>query len=290
MNYLVSLIIRSHNDSLFLKKNIEKLKQQKSVVGDHTFELEFIHIDNASSDDSCSIIQEYNPHATLLKWNHCYVPGKVLNHAIKACHGTFIVFHNGDAIACNENYLSSLIQPLIKGDVDVTFAQQCPRNDAYPWVRYDYERAFGSTEFSKRHGHFFSLVSAGVKASILKENLFDETYEYSEDVEWASRLKSKGFRVQYAPEATVEHSHNYCFKNVYKRFFNEGVAMRKMGGAAPSFIREILFSLPVALLRDFLYMFKHFYFFRLPSALIYRCIQRYALLKGRAQLQWRKSA
>ena len=65
------------------------------------------------------------------------------------------------------------------------------------------------------------MATAAARRADLIEHPFDEAIRYSEDVEWAHR---RPIRIAYAPEAKVEHSHNYTLAELKKRFFGEGAA------------------------------------------------------------------
>ncbi len=246
----ISVIVRSHNDETRIGKTLEALTRQ--TVG----EVEIIAADDYSTDRTKEIIRQYPPVHLLNDLPVPYVPGKTLNAAIRRATGKIIVFNNSDAIPQKSDYLEQLVRPLADESVGAVYGNQLSRPDAEPLVRKDSERAFGDGVLAASWGHFFSLATSAARAEILQKYSFDETLQYSEDVEWAYRLKKAGLKVIYVPEATVEHSHNYTPEQLWKRFYNEGRAEAAIFHRKPSLptcMRQVLMES----LRDVVYLVKH---------------------------------
>jgi rhamnosyltransferase len=153
------------------------------------------------------------------------------------------------------------------------------RKNAFHVVRKDYERAFGDGSVSKKWHNFFSLVSSGFRKEELLQHPFDEAFQYSEDAQWVHRREVK---IVYVPDAVVEHSHNYTFPEVKKRFFNEGVADTQMG-KTPITLMRALRNVAAETLRDYIYLCKHGKVSELYYPLIYRWVQKMSYYRGAKQ-------
>ncbi|MBE6384059.1 MAG: glycosyltransferase [Lentisphaerae bacterium] len=244
---MISVLMRSHNDILYIRRTVEALLSQEL---DDT--LEIISCDDHSTDGTAEYLAGVAQLRRISPPEGKYVPGKTLNHMVSHARGEYIVFNNGDAVPQNNEYLKHLIQPLKDKSVNCVFANQIARQDAFAVVRKDYERAFGDGSISRNWHKFFSLVSSGFRKEELIQHPFDETFQYSEDSQWVNRREVK---IVYVPEAVVEHSHNYTLKEVEKRFFNEGVADKQMGKQTPGFLRTWK-SIAAETLRDWIYLLK----------------------------------
>ncbi|NMA45922.1 MAG: glycosyltransferase [Lentisphaerae bacterium] len=199
----ISIIIRAHNDAAYLPQVLAGLRRQ------HRQDFELIACDDRSSDNSAELLRSW-PGVTMLPPEpNGYVPGKVLNRAVRAARGDIVVFNNADAIILDECWLEELIAPLTDAQVAATYARQLPRPDAWPMVLRDHEQAFGDKPQGPGWRHFFSLASAAARRDLLLATPFSETLQYSEDVDWTWRLRKEGWLIRYAPKARVEHSHNY---------------------------------------------------------------------------------
>ncbi len=272
----VSIVMRSMNDIKYIEQTLQAITTQIFT------DFELINVDSGSSDGTFEIVRKYNPDKSYQIKPAEYIPGRVLNNAILKCSGKIIVFNNSDCIPQNREWLGNLIRPLLEDkNVTAVYANQLSRLDARPLVKKDNSRAFGDGHVAAGWKHFFSLASSATRKSTLLQTPFNEKIQYSEDVEWSWRIKQNGAKIIYVPEAMVEHSHNYTLREVWKRFYNEGVADAVIFGkndARPCY--RCLISAILEMLRDTVYLLKSGCWFDIPYGLVYRVIQRYSYWKG----------
>ncbi len=272
---MISVIVRSFNDEAVIRETLKSLLAQKIDE-----EVEILSFDSNSSDGTLDILREFPdvkifPHDGLP-----YRPGRVLNRAVAAAKGDIVVFNNSDATPQDEYFLAALIRPLKDPAVGAVFANQLPRPDALPLVRKDYMRAFGDGRDAATWRHMFSLASSAARREVLVQIPFDEAYQYSEDIEWSWRLKTRhGMKIAYAPDARVMHSHNYTGAEVRKRFYNEGIADGMIWPEVPSLPR-ILLALGKEIVRDWLYLFRAREFGAILPGVVYRVRQRLYTYRG----------
>jgi rhamnosyltransferase len=273
---MVSIMMRSMNDSRYIERTLSAIMTQ-------TFrDFELVNVDSGSTDGTYEIVRKYNPTKSKQILPSEYVPGKVLNAAVRECAGEIVVFNNSDCIPLDSKWLENLIAPFHSdSQVAATFANQVPRPDARPLVAKDNIRAFGDGSVSAKWKHFFSLASSATRKEIVMQQPFDEKIKYSEDVEWSRRIKGHGWKIAYAPAARVEHSHNYTLREVMKRFYNEGLAEGRIYGSCPSFIRGFAIPLLAESSRDFIYLAKKGLVADMPYGAVYRMLQRYYAYRGR---------
>ena len=268
---MISVLMRSHNDILYVKATVEALLAQN--VND---DVEIISCDDHSTDGTAEYLAKVTQIRRISPPEGKYVPGKTLNHLIREARGEYVVFNNADAIPQNTEYLKNLTAPLKDKNVNCVFANQIARKNAFAVVRKDYERAFGDGAISCKWHKFFSLVSSGFRKDELLQHPFDETFQYSEDSQWVNRREVK---IVYVPDAIVEHSHNYTLQEVKKRFFNEGVADKQMGKVLPGILRtwKTIFA---ETLRDWIYLVKNGELHEFFYAPRYRYMQKMSYFRG----------
>ena len=271
---MISVLMRSHNDILYVKKSVEALLAQE--VDDI---VEIISCDDHSTDGTAEYLASVPQICRIAPPPGRYVPGKTLNYMVANAHGEYIVFNNADAVPQNMEYLKNLVAPLKEKSVDCVFANQRARKDAFAVVRKDYERAVGDGSISCKWHKFFSLVSSGFRKEELIRHPFDETFQYSEDSQWVNRREVK---IVYVPYAVVEHSHNYTLPEVKKRFFNEGVADKQMGKAAHGILRTWK-SIFAETARDWIYLIKNGVIREFFYAPRYRYMQKMSYYRGTKQ-------
>ena len=280
----ISVVVRAHNDAAFIRDTLSMLTQQ--TVADH---MEILLFDDNSTDGTLEIAKTFSS-VTIVPWDGLpYNPPRVLNRALDTARGEFVVFNNSDAIPQSRDAVERLVAPLRDPAVGAVYGNQLPRPDAFPLVRKDNERAFGDGSEAATWEFMFSLVFSGVRADTARQFRFDPKFQYSEDIEWARRIRASGLRIVYVPEAAVEHSHNYPPDALRKRFFNEGVANGIMSGRRPSFLHAML-SLAAETLRDLRYLAARHELSCLCDALRYRRIQRMSSYRGeRFAWQWTRA-
>jgi glycosyltransferase involved in cell wall biosynthesis len=274
---LVTIVVRSKNDILYIAETFEKISKQKFT------DFEILNVDSGSEDGTWEIIQKYNPDKSWQIRPGDYIPGKVLNNAVNKAKGEIIVFNNSDCIPQDEDWLETLIKPLLSPEADKiygVFCNQLARPDAFPLVRKDNMRAFGDGSVATTWNHFFSLASSAIFKKILLEHPFREDLQYSEDVDWAWRMKKLNYKAFYVPDAKVEHSHNYSLKELKNRFYNEGIAEGQIYAEKKTFC-GFVFSCLAEMGRDIIYLLKTGKILVLPRALVYRVMQRFCSWKGR---------
>ncbi len=288
---MISIIIRAKNEMPWLKYTLQMLKKQSRQ------DFEVIAVDSGSTDGSYEYLQDFQPEVLYQIKPEEYIPGKVLNEAIQHSKGEIIVFNNADCIPQNEYWLQNLVQALESaeaGTAVAAFANQIPRPNASPLVRKDYERAFGDGKTHSTWRHFFSLASSAVTRHAITDYPFNPEIRYSEDIEWSWRMKNMGYHIAYAPDAVVEHSHDYSLKGIAKRFRGEGKAeafiYRELYQNEPqiwqregSLFGGVILPAGAETLRDIVYLIHHREFDWVLKAPLYRFLQRYYTFLGRTQ-------
>ena len=274
-----SVLVRAHDDEAFVAQTLEAVFAQKT-----DFPFEVLVCDDASSDRTREIAARF-PVRFVERPAGPYKPGRTLNALVRAATGDLVVFNNADAIPRDRDWLANLTRPLLAagGRRAFSFANQLPRPDATALVRKDMARAFGDGRVQATWRFFFSLASSATWRGLLLETPFDETIQYSEDVEWTwrnSRRAEDPVRVVYCPDALVEHSHNYTLRQLAKRFRGEGAADRVIFGDRPSLPRELV-SAARETLRDWAYLARRpRNWGEVPSAPVRRLVQRISHWKG----------
>ena len=276
---LVSIVMRSKNDMLYIGETFERIFNQNFT------DFEILNFDSGSEDGTWEIICKYNPDNSWRDDNNGYVPGKVLNKAVRKARGRIVVFNNSDCIPQDKFWLERLVEPLGQGNPGVenisgVFCNQTARPDAFPLVRKDYKRAFGDGRISGQWEHFFSLASSAILRDLLLEHPFREDLQYSEDVDWAWRMRKLGLKTVYVPDAIVEHSHNYTRQEMKTRFYNEGWAEGQIYGRGKSFLRGFLLPCVAEIGRDMAYLLGNGEGLSIPAGCAYRITQRYSCWKG----------
>ncbi|MEM1007414.1 MAG: glycosyltransferase [Myxococcota bacterium] len=293
----VSIIMRSRNDAWIIDRTLKGLQKQ-------TFsDWELIHIDSDSDDDTAAKVKPY-AHIQEIIHPSTYIPGKVLNRGAQLARGTLLIYLNSDCVPLDAHWLENMIAGLEQAPV--IYGRQVARTDAMMQVQRDYLLAFPphprethqtSTRWWRRNPSFenmFSMACSGVRKDLWKAYPFHPTLRYSEDIEWALRIRRAGHQVLYVHNAVVEHSHNYDASSCYKRFFGEGTAEAATFSQSPwerSFLRRAVIPYFSALAHDLRYSLQHGNTDEWRQSVWFRWSMHYGRYKGiQAQLHNNRTA
>ena len=217
----LSVIIPTLNAERDLAGLIEKIQAQ-CVPGP----VEIIVVDSESADRTAEIAREAGARVIPVarkEFDH----GGTRDMALKASAGDIVVFLTQDAVPANIYFLENLIRPLEDERVAVVTGRQLPKSDAFPMEKlvrefnYPSESHIRSEEDVERMGikaFFCSDVCAAYNRKIYMEiGGFEHPLKTNEDMFYAAEAIRKGYRVAYAADALVFHSHNFTPKEQYAR-------------------------------------------------------------------------
>ncbi|WP_321300082.1 glycosyltransferase [uncultured Sphaerochaeta sp.] len=269
----IPVVIRSHNDLSYLKDTLAMVFAQSLAASVHVF-------DNDSSDGTLDYLASQNvtvhrvPEGT-------YIPGDVLNRAMQTVDPSqpFVAFLNSDCTPLDEHWLEYLLASFSEG-VAAVFGRQVPRPDCKPLFAKDTEDTFGDGERQKTWKHCFSMASSAIRRSVWESMPFRTDITYSEDIDWTWRARQEGWKISYAKDSQVYHSHNYTPSQFYKRHQGEGRAEAHIftwKAWERSFLRYSLLPFLRQIKSDYIYAIQKGH----PSLFVRSPILRLSQLRGR---------
>ncbi|MBI5534517.1 MAG: glycosyltransferase [Deltaproteobacteria bacterium] len=179
-----------------------------------------------------------------------YIPGRVLNLAMRSSQSEIVAFVNADAVPTDELAVLRLVDACERGAA-AAYGRQIPRANARRMTRRDHQRAFPEDAKGPGFRHFFSMAASAIRRDVWSILPFDEELRYSEDVDWSFRLRAVGCEIRYVPEAVFEHSHDYDTRGMWRRMEGEGradTAIYRRG--SPRLIRQAILPLGASMARD----------------------------------------
>lgn len=143
------------------------------------------------------------------------------------------VFLTQDAILADERSIENLVATFCDDWVGCAYGRQLPHSNAGVFgmmaraFNYPSQSHIYSFEDRKQHGIKTAFISnsfaAYRKEAIEEVHGFPQNTILSEDMCVAAKMLLKGWRVAYAAEALVYHSHDYSVIQEFKRYFDIGV-------------------------------------------------------------------
>lgn len=273
----VDVVVRCRNEMPWTERALQGLAIQEGVEP----RILFIdcHSDDGSREAAASrglAVDDLDPEA--------YIPGRVLNTAMRRTSSDVVAFINADAVPLASDAVHGLVAPLRdRPELAATYGRQLPRREADALTRSDYARAFPpASALQTRFGTFFSMAASAIRRSVWERLPFDEELRYSEDADWVHRALALGWEIAYVPEACFEHSHAYDLAGHFRRRRGEGIADRliyRLG--PPTLARDLLRPLTGAMWRDLWAGAGS------PQGAVVRMAQAAGYFIGRRHTRWR---
>lgn len=229
-NKIISVIIPTLNAASEIDCLLQELLKQ-NITAD-----EIILIDSSSDDDTQNICKKYNEVKLLTVDRHKFDHGETRGIAFKQAIGDFVLFLTQDAIPADEEYISNLLLPFEDEKVAMVSGRQCAKNNANAIEKLT--REFNYPEISNVRSEadihrlgiktFFAsdVCSAYRRSAYEQVGGFDFPIITNEDLVMAAKFIYSGYKVAYAADARVEHSHDYTLKQQFMRNFDIGVCLR----------------------------------------------------------------
>lgn len=193
------------------------------------------------------------------------------------------IFLTQDAILSHPDSLKKILAPFTDVNIAAVCGRQLPRRGA--GAIESHARLFNYPEISTLNSAsdiatkglktaFISNSFAAYRISVLKEvGSFPQNVIFGEDMHLAARILKAGYKIAYAAEACVYHSHGYSITQEMKRYFDMGVfharepwIRQELGGAEGEGKKFVISELK--------YLLKNA-FWRVPEGVL-RTVLRYA--------------
>lgn len=160
--------------------------------------------------------------------------GKSRNHGAKKSEADIFVYMTQDAVPYDEHLLEELIKPLQDETVACSYARQLPDENSTMTEKLTREFNYPGMDLVKskedveRLGiktYFCSNVCCAYNGKIFRElkGFINHTI-FNEDMIYAAKAVKNGYKIAYAANARVIHSHNYTGKQQFHRNFDLGVS------------------------------------------------------------------
>ena len=178
---LVSIIIRGKNESRWLKILLKELNKQSIK------DFEIIFCDNYSEDNSLKILKKYSV-KKIIKFKK-YIPGNILNKAIKRSSGKFICILSAHCIPVSSKWLEEHLKEINQNPkIAATFGKQIPMPGTSVQNLIDLDIIFKDQPVLYKKDPYLNNANAFYRSKILKKNLFNSKLTNIEDRIWAKNI------------------------------------------------------------------------------------------------------
>jgi rhamnosyltransferase len=218
---LCSLIIRAFNEEAHIGRLLSGVMQQ--TVRD----VEIILVDSGSTDATVAIARQYGLEVVSLRPEE-FSFGRALNLGCGVARGQFLVFASAHVYPVYQDWLEQLLRPFADPEVVLSYGRQRGAPDGKYAERQVFEKWYpANSELRQRHP-FANNANCAIRRSAWAALPYDETLTGLEDVAWAKRALAEGGALAYVAEAEVVHVHNETAGQIYRRYWREALALRRI--------------------------------------------------------------
>lgn len=276
MSFQVAVIVPTCNAGPAFSSILDILCHQSQ-------KFDIVIVDSSSDDDTLDIARQYKINVIEIhreSFNH----GGTRQMAVDCLkEGDLVVFLTQDALLADANVIEHILKPFHDNHIAAVCGRQLPAKEATAieaharLYNYSSESFVRSIKDVKQFGlktAFISNSFAAYRISALNEvGGFPDNVIFGEDMYVAAKLLKAGYKIAYAADACVYHSHDYSIWQEFKRYFDMGVfhshepwIRQGFGGAEGEGVKFVASELK--------YLLKHA-IWRIPEAFI-RTLLRYA--------------
>ena len=160
--------------------------------------------------------------------------GATRNSGAAGSTADYLLFMTQDALPANDKMIENMVKAFSQSGVAAVYARQLPNDDASLGERfsrsfnYPPESSVKSEEDKDRLGiktYFCSNACAMYHREVFERlGRFQKDMIFNEDMVFAHTLIENGYRIAYAADALVYHSHNYTNMQQFHRNFDLAVS------------------------------------------------------------------
>ena len=244
-----SIIIRTLNEERHLGRLMEGIQRQGYK------DWEIVLVDSGSTDATLDIARRYTENIYHIPQEE-FTFGRSLNLGCEHATGRYLVFASAHVYPVNNTWLGNLTQPFEDPLVAMVYGRQRGVERSRISEERDLERLFASTSKILIDEPFAHNGNSAIRKDLWQEQPFDERLPGLEDIEWARKIQRKGYRVTYAANAGIYHTHEESLRQVYRRMFREGLAYRRIFPGFRIGKVELIKGLTYNMAADFLYAIR----------------------------------
>ena len=222
----ISIICPLYNAENYIEDLYFSIKKQKDVCIE---EIKFILTESSdNTEDKLKNLQCNYKKISKQEFSHSLVREKAAFEA----KGEILVFITQDIKIVDEYWLYHLTKDIITGKCEAAFSRQIGyeehKVERYTReINYPAEKRIVSKDDIDRLGlmtFFFSDASSSISKDIfIKLNGYDnKDLPTNEDMYFAYKLIMNGYRIEYAADSKIIHSHDLSFKETLKRYGDIG--------------------------------------------------------------------
>jgi glycosyltransferase involved in cell wall biosynthesis len=270
-----SIIIRAFNEAKHIGRLLDGILSQGTL-----HEYEVILVDSGSADRTVEIAKSKGAKIVLIDPKD-FSFGYALNKGCEESSGEILLFASAHVYPVYTDWIDLMLAPFEDDKVALVYGRQIGDDNS----KYSEKRLLAKwfPEFPNYNQHhpFCNNANTAIRKSLWIRNKYDETLTGLEDLDWASRVQKKGFRVAYESLATIVHVHEETPQKIYNRYFREAIAFKRIVPYATFNLWDFVYLTSTNIVSDYYYAVAEKVFFNhLVEIPLFRIMQFWGTWKG----------
>lgn len=217
----ISIIVPIYNGENYIEKLVKSIRNQKV-----DYHIEIVSAVSKSKDNSLEIAKKLCDIAyEVTVFNHALTR----HEAAEKSTGEFLVFITQDILPFNDQWLATLIEPLVsENDIVATYSRQVAYPDAstreklireFNYPNYDRLCNLETKEkWGRKNIYYSDAASATIRKDFFELGGYNFNVGTNEDVVYAINVINSGKSILYNSKSMVYHSHEFQLKESLDRY------------------------------------------------------------------------
>jgi glycosyltransferase involved in cell wall biosynthesis len=188
---------------------------------------EIVVVDSGSTDDTLAIAAAFDVQIVHIAPDD-FSFGRALNRGLQRVTGEIAVIASAHVYPLYDSWIDVLTEPFEEDAVALTYGrQEVPEGGRFSEQQL-LARLFPPQSIKRQSDPFCNNANAAIRMSVWRGLPYNEELTGLEDVDWATRVLSRGHILSYVAEATVAHVHNESFSQIVHRYRREAIAHKRI--------------------------------------------------------------
>jgi rhamnosyltransferase len=221
-NFKCSIIVRSFNEEQHIGRLLTGITKQTVYNS-----IEVILVDSGSTDRTVEIASSFGANVINIRPED-FSFGRALNMGCQAASGAYLLFASAHVYPLYTDWVEKMIAPFQNEKVALVYGRQMG-NDITKYSEHQlFKKWFPAVSNYEQRIPFCNNANAIVRKELWQQQPYDESLTGLEDLDWATKIQSKGHIIAYEAFAPIVHVHEETPSRIKNRYRREAIALKNI--------------------------------------------------------------